>query len=174
MNKSEKTEIISQIVNKLKESTAVFLIDYHGVNVEDINKLRSQFTEADITYKVYKNTLFNRALDEVGGYDELKNHLEGMTGYIFTGENYVAAAKIVKDYFSEKEKFSLKGCYIESDFFGADQLNTIASMPTKDEIMSGIVRAVAAPATGIVGAINAVMRDLVAVVDEIAKKKEAA
>ena len=174
MNKSEKTEMVSQIVNKLNESTAVFLVDYKGVNVEDVNELRSKFTEADITYKVFKNTLFNRAIDEVGGYDEFKNLLVGMTGYIFTGENYVAAAKIIKDYFSDKDKFSLKGCYIESDFFGAEQLNTIASMPTKDEIMSGIVRAVAAPATGIVGAINAVMRDLVYVVDEIAKKKEAA
>lgn len=173
MNKSQKTEMISQIVGNLKESTAVFLVDYHGVNVEDINALRSKFTEANITYKVYKNTLFNRAMDEVGGYDKFKDLLIGMTGYVFTGENYVAAAKIIKDYFGDKNKFALKGCYIESDFFGADQLSTIASMPTKDEIMSGIVRAVAAPATGIVGAINAVMRDLVSVVDEIAKKKAA-
>lgn len=173
MNTSEKAEIISQIVKNLNESTAVFLVDYNGINVEDINGLRSKFKEANITYKVYKNTLFNRAMKEVGGYDKLENLLKGMTGYIFTGENYVAAAKIIKDYSSDKSKFSLKGCYIESDFFEADQLNTIASMPTKDEIMSGIVRAVAAPASGIVGAINAVMRDIVTLVDEISKKKAA-
>lgn len=173
MNKSEKTEFVSQISSNLKESTAVFLIDYHGVDVEDINNIRGKFKEADVTYKVYKNTLFKRAIDEVGGYDEFNPLLEGMTGFIFTGENYVSAAKIVNDFFKDKKKFAFKGCYIESDFFGSDQLEAIASMPTKDEIMSGIVRAVAAPATGIVGAINAVMRDIVTLVDEISKKKAA-
>ena len=174
MNKAEKTEVISQITEQLKNATAVFLIDYSGINVDEINGIRKKFKEADVTYKVYKNTLFNRAMDEVGGYDQFSDLLVGMTGFAFVGENYVSAAKIIKDFNKDKKKFSLKGCYIESDFFTGDQLEAIASMPTKDEIMSGIVRAVAAPATGIVGAINAVMRDLVTVVDEIAKKKEAA
>ena len=56
MNKSEKTEMISQIVNQLKESTAVFLVDYKGVNVEDVNELRSKFTEADITFLTEPST----------------------------------------------------------------------------------------------------------------------
>jgi large subunit ribosomal protein L10 len=96
-----------------------------------------------------------------------------MIGVAFAGENFVAPAKIIKKYFDEKQKLSFRGCYIESAFYGADQLNTIASMPTKEEIMSGIIGSISAPASGIVGVINAVIRDLVSVIDEVAKTKAA-
>jgi large subunit ribosomal protein L10 len=96
-----------------------------------------------------------------------------MIGVAFTGDNFVSAAKVIKKYFDEKQKLSFKGCYIDSTYYGADQLNVIASMPTKDEIMAGIVGSIAAPASGIVGAINAVIRELVSVIDEVAKKKAA-
>ena len=96
-----------------------------------------------------------------------------MIGVAFAGDNFVAPAKIIKKYFDEKQKFVFQGCYLETNFYGADQLNTIASMPTKEEIISSIIGSIAAPASGIVGAINAVMRDLVSVIDEVGKKKAA-
>ena len=73
-------------------------------------------------------------------------------------ENYVAPAKIIKKYFKDKNKFSFKGSYIESQFYGAEQLDVLASMPTKEEVMASIIGSIAAPASGIVGAINAVMQ----------------
>ena len=173
MNKAQKAEIIEEIKENLQNSTAVYLVDYQGIDVAGINEIRSQFRKEGVSYKVYKNTLLNRALDEVGGYDELKDLLVGMTGIAFAGENYVAPAKIIKKYFTANKKFSLKGCYIESNFYGGDQLDVLASMPSKEEVMAGIVGSIASPASGIVGAINAVMRDIVSLVDEIGKKKAA-
>lgn len=173
MKKEEKVEIIEEIKELVKSSNAMFLVNYSGVNVADINKIRSDFRKEGVTYKVFKNTLFKKALEQSGGYQKFNEQLVGMIGVAFTGENFIAPAKIIKKYFDEKQKFSFRGCYIESAFYGAEQLNTIASMPTKEEIMSGIVGSIAAPATGIVGAINAVMRDLVSVIDEVAKKKAA-
>lgn len=175
MKKTEKAEIIAEIKQMLQDSTAVFLVDYHGINVEDINQLRSDFRKDGVSYKVYKNTLFTKAIEEVGGYEELveKNLLTGMTGFAFAGDNFVAPAKIIKKYSKDKKKFELKGCYIETTFYGGDQLDALASMPTKEEIMAGIVGSIAAPASGIVGVINAVMRDLVSVVDQISKKDAA-
>ncbi len=173
MNKARKAEIIEEIKGNLQNSTAVYLIDYQGVDVADINELRSLFRKEGVTYKVYKNTLMNRALDEVGGYDNLKDLLVGMTGIAFAGENFVAPAKIIKKYFNANKKFSLKGCYIESNFYDGDQLEVLASMPSKEEVMAGIVGSIASPASGIVGALNAVMRDIVSLVDEIGKKKAA-
>lgn len=173
MNKAQKAESIEEIKGHLQNSTAVYLVDYQGINVADINEIRSLFRKEGITYKIYKNTLLNRAFDEVGGYDNLKDLLVGMTGVIFAGENYVAPAKIINKYYTAKKKFSLKGCVIESQFFPGDKLDVLASMPTKDEVMAAIVGSIASPASGIVGAINAVMRDIVSLVDEIGKKKAA-
>lgn len=173
MNKKEKTESVAQIKELVSNATSIFLVDYHGVNVEDISGLRREFLKEGVTYKVFKNTLIKKALEETGSHEKFNDLLVGMSGVAFAGENYVATAKVIKKYFDAKKKFSLKGCYIESEFIEGDKLNMIASMPTKDEIMSGIVRSVASPATGIAGAINAVMRDLASVIDEISKKKAA-
>ncbi len=173
MNKTEKAEIIEQIKELVNKSSGLFLVDYRGVTVEDINKLRSSFRKEGVTYKVFKNTLFKKALDQIQGYEKFNEQLVGMIGVAFAGDNFVAPAKIIKKYFDDTQKLSFKGCYIESAYYGADQLNTIASMPTKEEIIAGIIGSVASPATGIVGAINAVIRDLVSVIDEVAKKKAA-
>ena len=173
MNKTEKAESVAKIKELVSNATSIFLVDYHGVNVEDISEIRREFLKEGVTYKVFKNTLIKKALEETESHEKFNDLLVGMSGVAFAGENYVATAKVIKKYFDAKKKFSLKGCYIETEFIEGDKLNMIASMPTKDEIMSGIVRSVASPATGITGAVNAVMRDLASVVDEISKKKAA-
>lgn len=173
MKKEEKVEIIKQIKEVVGKSSSMFLVDYRGVSVEDINKLRSSFRKEGITYKVFKNTLFKKALEQIGGYEKFNDQLVGMTGIAFAGENFVAPAKIIKKYFDETGKLSFKGCYVETAYYDAEKLKIIASMPTKDEIIAGIIGSVASPASGIVGAINAVIRDLVSVVDEISKKRAA-
>lgn len=173
MKKTEKVEIIEKIKELVNNSSGIFLVDYRGVTVEDINKLRANFRKDGVSYKVFKNTLFKKALEQIGGYEKFNEQLVGMIGVAFAGENFVAPAKIIKKYYDDSKKFAFKGCYIETAFYGADQLDTIASMPTKEEIIAGIIGSVASPATGIVGAINAVIRDLVSVIDEVGKKKAA-
>ncbi|MFO7447647.1 MAG: 50S ribosomal protein L10 [Ignavibacteriaceae bacterium] len=174
MNKNEKTDIISQVKEMIENSTAVYLTDYSGITVGDINNIRNEFRKEGVKYKVIKNTLFKRAIDEAGKYDKLSDHLVGMTGYAFASEqNPVAPAKIIKKYFDSSQKLSLKACYIEDQYFDGSRLNELATLPTKNEIIAGILGSIQAPASGIVGAINAVFRDLVSVVDEIAKKKAA-
>jgi len=87
MNRNEKSEIISEIKELLESSTAVYLTDYHGINVEDISSLRNQFRNEGVRYKVFKNTLVKRALNEIGKYDKIADHLVGMTGFAFTTSN---------------------------------------------------------------------------------------
>ena len=173
MKKTEKAEIIEEIKELISNSSGIFLVNYSGVNVEDINKLRAGFRKEGITYKVFKNTLVKKSFEQIGGYDNFYDQLVGMIGIAFAGDNYVAPAKIIKKYFDETGKFEFKGCYLESTFYGADKLNVIASMPSKEEIISGIIGSVSSPASGIVGVINAVIRDLVSVIDEVGKKKAA-
>ena len=173
MDKNQKVESVAQIKSLIEDASSIYLVDYSGVNVEDINQLRRGFLKEGVTYKVFKNTLLKIAFKEVGGYEEFEPLLVGMTGVAFSGENFVAPAKIIKDYSKDKKKFLFKGSYIESQFYGAEQIDVLASMPTKEEIMSSTVGSIASPASGIVGSINAVMRDLVGLVDEISKTKAA-
>lgn len=173
MKRDEKQQLIEEIKGKVNNSVGLFVVDYRGINVEDITKLRKSFKAEGVEYKVYKNTFVKKALEGLNKYEKLNDLLEGMTGIVFAPENFVAAAKIIKKYYDEKQKLTFKGCYIDNTFYGAENLDTIASMPTKPEIIAGIIGSIANPATGIVGAINAVMRDLVSVIDQISKKEAA-
>ena len=104
MNRNKKSSIVSEVTEMMEKSTAIFLTDYSGINVEDINDLRNQFRNEGVKYKVFKNTLFKRALEESGKYEKLADHLVGMTAFAFTDENPVAPAKIIKKYFDKNKK----------------------------------------------------------------------
>jgi len=173
MNRNEKSEIISEIKELLDSSSAVYLTDYHGINVEDISSLRNQFRNEGVRYKVYKNTLVKRALDEIGKYDKIADHLIGMTGFAFTTTNPIAPAKIINKYFGDKDKLSLKACYVEGEYFDGSQLKTLAALPTKNELIASIMGSLNSPVSGIVGTINAVMRDLVSVFEQISQREAA-
>jgi large subunit ribosomal protein L10 len=173
MNRNEKTDVISEVKEMMENSSAIFLTDYSGINVEDISELRNQFRNEGVKYKVYKNTLFKKALAESNKYEKLVDHLVGMTGFAFADENPIAPAKIIKKYFDKHEKLSLKACYIEDEYFDGDRLAELASLPSKNELIASIMGSINSPASGIVGAIAAVTRDLVSVIDEISKKKAA-
>jgi len=173
MNKNEKDEIVSKVKEMINSASAVYLTDYTGISVEDINDIRNKFRKEGVRYKVFKNTLFKRALIESGKYDKLADHLIGMTGYVFAGKNPIAPAKIIKKYFDDKQKLSLKACYVDGEFYPGSELKTLASLPSKNEIIAGILGSLNSPASGIVGVLNAVMRDLTSVIDEISKKKAA-
>jgi len=173
MNRNEKTDVISEVKEMMENSSAIFLTDYSGINVEDISELRNQFRNEGVKYKVYKNTLFKKALAESNKYEKLADHLVGMTGFAFADENPIAPAKIIKKYFDKHEKLSLKACYIEDEYFDGDRLAELASLPSKNDLIASIIGSINSPASGIVGAIAAVTRDLVSVIDEISKKKAA-
>lgn len=173
MNKNEKAEIIAEAKELIDSSTALYLTDYSKINVADISELRNQFRKEGVSYRVFKNTLFKRALVESGKFEKLANHLEGMTGFAFASTNPVAPAKIIKKYFDASQKLTLKACYIETEFYDGSKLAELAALPSKQELIAGILGSLNSPVSGIVGSIAAVMRELVSVVDEVSKKKAA-
>jgi large subunit ribosomal protein L10 len=140
MDRTEKAEVIEEIKENINNSTAVYLVDYNGVNVEEINSLRKQIRGEGLKYKIYKNTFIQKALTDLDKYPEFSNLLVGMTGVIFADEeNFVAPAKIIKKFNDDKKKFSLKGCYIDTTFYGDQDLKTLATMPTKEEVWQALL-----------------------------------
>jgi large subunit ribosomal protein L10 len=173
MNKNEKAEIIAQAKELIENSTALYLTDYSKINVADISEIRNQFRKDGVKYRVFKNTLFKRALVESGKFEKLADHLEGMTGFAFASTNPVAPAKIIKKYNDTSQKLPLKACYIETQYYDGSKLAELAVLPTKGELIAGILGSLNSPASGIVGSIAAVIRNLVSVIDEVSKKKAA-
>lgn len=173
MNKNEKSEVISEVRKLIDDSSALYLTNYSGISVAEITTLRNELRKEGVTYKVIKNTLFERALKESGKYQKLEDYLTGMTGYAFASGNPVAPAKIIKKYYEASKKFELKACYIEGQFYDGSRLTELANLPSKEDIVAGILGSLNSPASGIVGAINAVLRDLVSVVDQISKREAA-
>ena len=173
MNKNEKTELIAEAKELIQKASAVYLTDYSKINVSDISEIRNQFRKDGVTYRVFKNTLFKRALVESGKFEKLADHLEGMTGFAFASTNPVAPAKVIKKYNDTSQKFPLKACYIETQYYDGSKLKELSELPSKEEVIAGILGSLNSPASGIVGSIAAVIRDLVSVIDEVSKKKAA-
>ncbi|MDX9757693.1 MAG: 50S ribosomal protein L10 [Bacteroidota bacterium] len=174
MTKEQKAKVIADAVARLQNVSGLYLADFAGLTVEKANQLRSEFFKAGVDYKVIKNTLFERALKEVGGYDGLFPYLVGQTGVVFAYDDPVAPARLLKNFVKDNEKMlSVKACVIGTEVFDGARLEELASLPTREEIIAGIVGSIAAPAQGIVGAIHGVMSGIVYALDAIEKQKAA-
>ena len=173
MTKEQKAKVIAETVELLNRSTGLYLANFSGLTVEKANALRSEFFKVGVDYKVVKNTLLKRALEEVGGYDGVYPYLVNQTGVVFAYDDPVQPARILKDFIKANEKMlTVKVCVLDKEVFDGSRLEELASLPTREDLIASIIGSIAAPAQGIVGAINAVMRDLVGVIDAIEKQKQ--
>ncbi len=173
MKRSEKEQIISAMKERIVRANSLFFADFTGITVEQINELRREFRKSDIDYEVVKNTLARKALEEVGGYDSVLDKLESPTAIAFAYGDPVAPAKIIKKFREKHSKMSVKVCVIEKQVFDGKDLDKLAKLPSRNELIAGILGSIQAPMAGIAGAVGAVMRDLVFVIDAIEKKKAA-
>ena len=177
MDKAKKQEIIDEIKGLMDSSSALYLTDFTGMTVEQVDGLRTEFFKSNIKYKVVKNTLALRALKDSEKFsqfvDKFKDILIGPTGIVFAVEDPVAPAKILKKSLSKIDKPKFKVAVVDNQFYGSDKLNELASLLSKEELISGILSSLDSPVSGIVGTLNAVIRDLSSVIEEVAKKKAA-
>jgi len=177
MDKEKKNEIIVEIRKMMDSACALYLIDFHSLTVKEADDLRNEFFKVGIKYKVVKNTLALRALKESKIYSEFRENLteffKGQTGIIFVYEDPVLPAKILKKFSEKIQRPKLKAAVVENQLYGTGTLDKLASLASKDEIMAGILACINSPVSGIIGSINATIRDLASVIEEIAKKKAA-
>lgn len=170
----KKKEIVADLKSKFDEAGAVYLINFERMTVAETNEFRSEINEGGFDYKVAKNTLIGKALDGNETFQFKDEDLKGQSGLIFGYDDPVTPAKLIKKFFDDIEKPVLKAAIIEGTYYEGSKLKTLASLPTKEDMMSGIVGSLSSPASGIAGAIGGVMRDLANVIHEAAKKREEA
>lgn len=173
MKKDQKVQVIDDTIGRLERTTGLYLVSFSGLTVEKANQLRSEFFKIGVDYKVIKNTLLKRAMQAVGGYDDVFQYLVNQTGVVFAYDDPIEPARTLKKFAKENEaKFTVKTCVIGKDVFDGTRLDDLASLPTRDELIAGIIGTIAAPASGIVGAINGVITGIVNVIDAIEKQKQ--
>ncbi|MDR8392063.1 50S ribosomal protein L10 [Aliifodinibius sp. S!AR15-10] len=169
---AQKKAVVEEITEDLNNSNALYITNYSGMSVAEINELRSEFYKGDIKYKVYKNTLVKRAMDEVGGYDDLYPHLVEQNGFAFVEEELAAPAKVIKKFKEEHKKPQFKAAIIDGDFYGEDKLETLAAMKSKSEVIGDIVGLLLAPVSNVVSALQAPGKKVAGAVESIAEKGE--
>ncbi len=155
LNRTQKAVVIDEIADQLKDASIIYVTNFAGLTVQQSNVLRGRFRSADVDYRVCKNTLLQLALDRVGDLDELEGYLSGPTAIAFSDDPAIPA-RIIKDFREEEdvERPELKAAYIEGDLYGADQLDALADLKSREELIGDILGLLMAPAQNIAGALQ--------------------
>ena len=167
-----KTDIVNGIKEKFEKAQCAILVDYRGLTVEQDTDLRNKMREAGVEYKVLKNTMVKRALDDLGieGVDEL---LAGPTAIAFGYEDPVAPAKVISNFAKDIEVVEIKGGLLDSKPMTLDQIKYLSELPSKEVLIAKLMGSLNAPVTNFVGVLAAVPRSFVCALNEIKNKKEA-
>ena len=169
---AEKKAVVEEITEQLKNSNAVYVTNYSGMSVSDMGELRGEFYKGNVLFKVYKNTLIKRAMNSLGGYDDLYPHLSEQNGFAFVDEELAAPAKVLKDYIKDNNKPEFKAALIDGDYYSSEQLDTLASMKSKNEVIGDIIGLLMAPLSNVVSGLQAQGETLAGAVQTIAEQDE--
>jgi large subunit ribosomal protein L10 len=156
MNREEKAKYIDELVADLSASNVIYLADTAELTVEVVNNLRRRCFQSNIKMRVVKNTLLEKAMERVEGKDfgNLKDTLAGATSIMFS-EVGNAPAKLIQDFRKKNEKPILKGAYIdEAIFVGDNQLETLASLKSREELVGDIIGLLQSPAKNVVSGLT--------------------
>ena len=163
-NLEAKKVVVSEIVEKLKNAECMMVVSYSGLTVEQVTELRKQCRESDVHYCVLKNRLVNRALQELK-IEGLESLLEGPNAFVFSDKDVTAGPKIISQ-FIEKNKLTsleIKGGLMGTDVIDVKAIKELAATPSREELLGTLVGCLVSPVSA-----------LVAVLEQIAEKKEAA
>ena len=140
----KKQQVVGEIVEKLKNSVSTIVVDYRGLNVDEVTELRKQLREAGIEFKVYKNTLIRRATAEAGLTD-IDEFLVGPTAVAFSTEDVVAPAKIIHKFTKDHKDLEIKAGLVEGTFASVDQIQALADLPSREGLLSMLLSVLQAP-----------------------------
>lgn len=139
-----KKPIVEEISENLKDAKSAVVVDYRGLTVEQDTQLRRKLREAGVVYKVYKNTMINFAIKGTD-FEALAPHLEGPTAIAVSKEDATAPARVLFEFAKEAEALQLKGGVVEGTYYDADGIKVIASIPSREELLSKFLGSIQSP-----------------------------
>ena len=156
----QKEEVVKALAEKFKSSNLILLTDYRGITVEDVTDLRNTLRDAKAEYKVIKNNIIKRALNE-NGEKELDSVLEGPTAVIMTEGDYLEPLKAVYQYAKDNEFYKIKGGVIEGKVMSVEEIITLAKLPSRQELLGMLA-----------GALLGNISKVAIALDQVRKQKE--
>jgi len=170
MARPEKEASVAELKEAIQNSSVAILTQYQGITVEQVTNLRAGLRAEKVKYKVFKNTLAKRALDELQ-LSDVATFMEGPTAWAFC-EDPVAPARILKKFAKDIEVLKVRGGILDGKVVDAAMLDALADLPSRDQLIAQFVGTIAAPIRNFLGAMQAVPRDFVGVLAAIKKKQE--
>ncbi|MDX2033814.1 MAG: 50S ribosomal protein L10 [Blastocatellia bacterium] len=171
--RTEKDQDIAQLNEELSKTNHALVVSFKGLTVEKDYELRKSLREANLRYRVVKNTLGRRAVEGTP-LESLKDHFIGMSAIAYSDTDPVSIAKVLSKFAKENPALTFKAGVVEGRAISVTDIDKLASMPSKEELISKLMFLLNAPAQRTATVINAVPRNLAVVVNEIRKQKEAA
>ncbi len=169
-----KVDKVKDLVERLSSAKAIVLVDYKGINIEQVNELRARFRKDQVDYVVQKNTLIKIALSELNitGLDE---YLKGPTAVAICLEDEVSPARVLakfkKEIMEDLGFPTFKAGYVAGHVFSAQQLEALAGLPTREELLSKVVGSIAAPITGFMAVNQGIIRKFVYALNAVKDKQ---
>ena len=170
MPNNKNIEQVKELKETFSKAKAIYFTEYHGLNVGDITKLRSEFFKADVEYKVAKNTLIKLAAQQnkISGLDEV---LIGSTAIAIAYTEPVAPAKVIKEFTKDNDLPTVKGILFDGEFLPGEEFKKLADMPSKEESLSQLVAMLNSPLQKLVSTLIAPIQNAVGVLNNLKEKK---
>ena len=161
---------MKELKETFSKAKAIYFTEYHGLNVGDITKLRSEFFKADVEYKVAKNTLIKLAAEQnmISGLDEV---LIGSTAIAIAYDEPVAPAKVIKEFTKDNDLPTVKGILFDGEFLPGEEFKKLADMPSKEELLSQLVAMLNSPLQKLVSTLIAPIQNAVGVLNNLKEQK---
>lgn len=171
MPTARKEASVAELAERLASAQNLFFTDYAGLTVDEITRLRGELRKDGNTYSVVKNTLFRIAAGDLAA--QVETYLAGPTGVVFAGADPVAPAKALKTFSDTVKKVGIKAAYIDGRVVDAAQVEILAKLPPKIDLLASLVGTLANPLRGLVTVLSGNQRGLVRVLDGIREQKAA-
>ena len=148
-----KQPIVDEISSVMKDAASVVVVDYRGLTVAEDTQLRKQLREAGVSYKVYKNTLVSRAVEGTD-FESLRDVLEGPSAFAVSTEDATAPARVLAEFAKKADKLEIKAGVVEGNFYDAKGMQTIASIPSREVLISKLLGSLQSPITNFARVLN--------------------
>ena len=148
-----KQPIVEEISASIKDAKSVVLVDYRGLTVEQDTQLRKNLREAGVVYKVYKNTMMNFAFKGTD-FEGLSTYLEGPSAMALSTEDATAPARVLAEFAKKADKLEIKAGVVEGTVYDAKGIATIASIPSREVLISRLLGSMQSPITNFARVMN--------------------
>ncbi|HEY3375287.1 MAG TPA: 50S ribosomal protein L10 [Candidatus Aquicultor sp.] len=170
MARPEKEASVQEIKEKIEKATSVILTDYRGLNFQQISDLRNKLRAQGIEYKVFKNTLARIAVRELD-LSDLDAYLVGPTAMAISYDDPVAPAKTLSDFARTAKLLELKGGVVEGKIVNMEQVQSLATIPSREVLLAMFMGALKSPLYGLAGSLNQITAGLARALSQVAAQK---